>query len=177
MRPITPLAPGTTERMIQRLKQARNIGEHKRIQCILLRTRDQMNAQQISEVVGYHVSTVRRLHHEYLQGGEAGLTLQDRGGRRRENMKLKEEERFLNKFKKEAESGQLLEVSRLHEAYQKKIGRPTHPSTVYRLLKRHHWRKVMPRPTHPKNDPKAMQAFKKTSRTAWRGPEAGTTSQ
>ena len=171
MRPITPLASGTTEQMIKLLKQARNLGEHKRIQCILLRARDQMNAQQISEVVGYHVNTVRRLHHEYLHLGEAALKLQDRGGRRRENMTLKGEERFLKKFKKKAEAGELSEISQLHSSYEKEVGRRIPPSTIYRLLQRHQWRKIVPRPLHPKNDPKAMDTFKKTPRTAWCGPE------
>jgi hypothetical protein len=33
-------------------------------------------------------------------------------------------------------------------------------STVYRLLDRHGWRKVTPRPRHPKADPAAQAAFK-----------------
>jgi transposase len=35
-------------------------------------------------------------------------------------------------------------------------------STIYRLLERHGWRKVMPRPRHPKADVAAQAAFKKT---------------
>jgi hypothetical protein len=35
-------------------------------------------------------------------------------------------------------------------------------STVYNLLTRHGWRKLMPRPFHPKRDIAAQNAFKKT---------------
>jgi len=37
-------------------------------------------------------------------------------------------------------------------------------STVYRLLERAGWRKVAPRPSHPRKDPAAEEAFKKSSR-------------
>jgi hypothetical protein len=35
-------------------------------------------------------------------------------------------------------------------------------STVYRMLDRHGWRKLVPRPRHPKADVAAQAAFKKT---------------
>ena len=36
-------------------------------------------------------------------------------------------------------------------------------STIYRLLDRHGWRKLVPRPVHPKADLEEQAAFKKTS--------------
>ena len=36
-------------------------------------------------------------------------------------------------------------------------------STVYNLLARHSWRKLMPRPFHPKRDLVAQDAFKKAA--------------
>jgi Winged helix-turn helix len=35
-------------------------------------------------------------------------------------------------------------------------------STIYRLLDRHGWRKLMPRPKHPKASPEAQEQLKKT---------------
>ena len=46
-------------------------------------------------------------------------------------------------------------------AYEKAVGRHVAPSIVYRMLKRHDWRKIMPRPRHPKNDPVQFEMFKK----------------
>jgi hypothetical protein len=48
-------------------------------------------------------------------------------------------------------------------AYEKAIGHATSDSTVYNLLHRHGWRKLMPRPFHPKRDVAAQNAFKKTA--------------
>jgi transposase len=51
----------------------------------------------------------------------------------------------------------------LKAAYEKAIGHATSDSTVYNLLHRHGWRKLMPRPHHPKRDLAAQNAFKKTA--------------
>jgi hypothetical protein len=49
----------------------------------------------------------------------------------------------------------------LKVAYEEKIGHPTSDSTIYNLLARHQWRKLMPRPCHPEHDEEAQEAFKK----------------
>jgi Winged helix-turn helix len=45
--------------------------------------------------------------------------------------------------------------------YEKAIGHPTSNSTIYNLLGRHDWRKLMPRPFHPDRDLEAQKDFKK----------------
>ncbi len=60
-------------------------------------------------------------------------------------------------------TGELLNIHDLKVAYEKAIGHETSKSTVYNLLARHGWRKLMPRPFHPKRDPAAQDAFKKTA--------------
>jgi Winged helix-turn helix len=57
----------------------------------------------------------------------------------------------------------MLNIHDLKAAYEKAIGHPTSDSTVYNLLHRHGWRKLMPRPFHPKRDFAAQNAFKKTA--------------
>jgi len=44
---------------------------------------------------------------------------------------------------------------------RKPSGHDTSNSTVYNLLARHGWRKLMPRPFHPKRDIAAQNSFKK----------------
>jgi len=44
------------------------------------------------------------------------------------------------------------------------LGYKVPASSVYRMLERHGWRKIVPRPSHPKADPQAQEAFKKTLR-------------
>ena len=55
----------------------------------------------------------------------------------------------------------MVNIHDLKAAYEQAIGHPTSNSTVYNLLARHGWRKLMPRPFHPKRDLAAQSAFKK----------------
>jgi transposase len=77
-------------------------------------------------------------------------------------MSESEEDIFIKPFLESAKDGGILEVSRIHSAYEKKLGRNIKKSVVYRLLHRHDWRKIAPRPTHPKMDKDAQDTFKKT---------------
>jgi hypothetical protein len=40
------------------------------------------------------------------------------------------------------------------------VGHPVAKTTGYRVLKRHQWRKVVPRPRHPKRSAVEQEAFK-----------------
>ena len=60
-----------------------------------------------------------------------------------------------------AGAGEMLSVHDLKAAYEKAIGHETSKSTIYNLLARHGWRKLMPRPFHPRRDMAAQNAFKK----------------
>ena len=75
-------------------------------------------------------------------------------------MTLTEEKTPLARFAKSAGAGEMLN---LKAAYEKAIGHETSNSTVYNLLARHGWRKLMPRPFHPKRDLAPQNAFKKTA--------------
>jgi hypothetical protein len=66
-------------------------------------------------------------------------------------------------FAKAAGASELLNVHDLKSAYEQAIGYETSNSTVYDLLDRHGWRKVMPRLYHPRRNVEAQNAFKKTA--------------
>src|SRR5258708_22217086 len=81
------------------------------------------------------------------------------GGRKRENITLAEEKVLLARFAKAAGAGEMLNIHDLKAAYEKAIGHDTSNSTVYNLLARHGWRKLMPRPFHPNHDITAQDSF------------------
>jgi transposase len=83
----------------------------------------------------------------------------------RENMTFEEEKALLNKFAKAAGAGQLINVQEIKLAYEQEIGHTTSNSTIYALLQRHGWRKLMPRPFHPQRNLKAQKEFKKKAFT------------
>jgi transposase len=127
----------------------------------LARERD--DAARDCDCDGVSLSTVNRAHMAYDHGGIKALKPKPNGGRKHENMTLAEEKALLARFAKAAGAGEMLNIHDLKAAYEKAIGHATSDSTVYNLLQRHGWRKLMPRPFHPKRDLAAQNAFKKTA--------------
>ena len=154
-----------TRRQIRQLKTALRwkipAAQREHIQMVLLRESG-MAQPAIAEAMGVSLSTVNRAHMAYDGGGIKALKPKPIGGRQRENMTLSEEKALLARFSKAAGAGEMLKVHELKAAYEKAIGHETSNSTLYNLLARHGWRKLMPRPFHPKRDLAAQDAFKKT---------------
>jgi transposase len=100
---------------------------------------------------------------QFLRQGEGFWDRPERGGRRHQNLGREEEAQLLQSFLPSAERGGLLEVSRVKQAYEQAVGHLVPKSTVYRMLARHGWRKLAPRPRHPQSDEARQQTFKKTS--------------
>jgi len=134
--------------------------QRQRIQMVLLRESG-MTQPLIAAAMGVSLSTVNRAHMAYDRGGLRALEPKPIGGRKRENMSLDEERALLARFAKAAGAGEMLNIHDLKAAYEEAIGHETSNSTVYYLLARHGWRKLMPRPFHPKRDTLAQDAFKK----------------
>jgi transposase len=148
------------KRLQKALQREKDPTVRQRIQMVLLRE-DGKTQPKIAELTGLSLSTVNRAHMAYDNGGVNALRPKPTGGRRRENMTLEEEKAFLAKFAKAAGAGELLNIGELKSAYEEEIGHATSNSTVYDLLARHEWRKLMPRPFHPDRNIEAQQAYKK----------------
>ena len=155
-----------TKRQIRELKTALRwkipAAQRQRIQMVLLRESD-MTQSAIAAAMGVSLSTVNRAHMAYDRGGIKALKPRPIGGRQRENMILSEEKALLARFGQAAGAGEMLNVHDLKAAYEQAIGHPTSNSTVYNLLARHGWRKLMPRPFHPRRDLAAHDDFKKAA--------------
>lgn len=145
------------------LKRARSHAEYQRIQCVLIRATLGSSASQIAELLGWSTATVRVLHSRWSKEGDAIFDLRRRGGRHNQHLSPEQEQELLAPFVERAEAGGMLTVAEIQQAYQEQLGKQVAPSTIYRLLDRHGWRKVVPRPRHPKADVAAQAAFKKTA--------------
>ena len=98
-----------------------------------------------------------------MREGEAVLKGTGRGGRYYQNLSLEEERQLLQEVLAQSEKGGILEASRVKAAYEQVLSRKVPKSTIYRMLARHGWRKVVPRPRHPKSDASVQAEFKKTA--------------
>ena len=172
MRPRHPFPSGTTERTEALLESADSLSLVRRLQTILLRSKHDMSLKDISNITGFKQSTVRKLHHEYLQHGAAIFDLKDKGGRHNSYMDEEEEAAFLLRFESSGKKGGVLELSKIHAAHKANVGENIALSTTYRMLQRNGWRKLAPRPRHPSGNNEAIEHFKKTS-GGWYRPQEG----
>lgn len=133
-----------TEKLKKALLKARTKGEFQRAQCIWLRIALKLKAGQVAIALGWHVNSVRRLQSRYLREGEAALKGPGRGGRRRENLKASAERELLRRVLEAARPNEVVEARAVQEAYEKEVGRPVPRTTIYKMLTRNGWRRVLP---------------------------------
>lgn len=152
---------GTAEQVLVILRTAENKEILRRAQAIYCRAAHKMSLEQIADITGYTVSTIRKLHSLFLCKGLKIFDLCGRGGRHNSLMTPAEEVAFLVPFIESGDKGGILEVGAIHRALCEKAGRTVYLSTTYALLHRHGWRKIQPRSRHPKADKEAQAAFKK----------------
>jgi len=152
------------EGLEQVLRGARRKAEFQRVQGVWWRAARGLNAEQVAQALGWRPTSVRRLQAQFLRQGEGLWARPGPGGRHHQNLTREEEGRLLQGFLKRGEQGRSLEVSRVKQAYERAVGHVVPKSTVYRMLARHGWRKLAPRPRHRQADEARQQAFKKTSR-------------
>lgn len=157
----------TIHDLAERLKKAKGRPEFQRIQCVLIRATLGSTAAEIARLLGWSIATVHVIHSRWAKEGDAIFDLRPKGGRRNQYLTPEEEAAFLQPFLAKAEAGGILNAQEIKAAFEARVGRTVAKTTIYRLLDRLGWRKVAPRPRHPKSDLAAQTAFKKTRN---RGP-------
>lgn len=165
MRPAKSISEQDRLALKEMLKSVHTKLDYQRVQCLWLRAELGLNSTQIAAAVGFTKGTVRVIQHKYFAEGESILIGEGRGGRRHQYLTVEEEDELLKVFFDKAREGGVLVVSEIKSAYEKKVGRTVNKTTVYRMLERHGWRKIAPRPHHPKADPEVQEVFKKNSRS------------
>lgn len=143
------------------MKETKELERYRRMQAVYFRACYKEKAPKIAERTGLSIGTVWNIHSRWKRQGMSVFDPKDTGGRLREHLSFEEEKCFLKQFENEGVKGGILEVKAIHEAYQKIIGKNIALSTTYRMLDRHNWRKIMPRPRHPKGNLEVQATFKK----------------
>jgi transposase len=164
MRVSTPISKEQVAELEALLNQVETIAEYRRLQSVWLRATLHLTPEQIATAVRLKPATVRQLHSAFLRHGGRALLGPGRGGRRHEYLPVAAERELIESFRQQAESGHVPEIREIKAAYEARVGHPVHKTTVYRMLDRHGWRKIVPRPRHPKGNPEAQEAFKKLRR-------------
>lgn len=144
--------------------QATSIDELRQAQAVLLPLLYGLSLEQTAQVIGVSPGWACQLRCRFIAGRYAGAAgAPAPGGRRRQNMSIEQERQFLAPFIEQAQAGGVLVVSQIKAALDAHLGCAVALSSVYNLLHRHGWRKLVPDKAHPKSDSQAQQEWKKNS--------------
>ena len=128
-------------------KENKNKNVERRLKAIALRAEGK-TLREIGEQCGYHPSYISNILSAY---NKSRSNYWKSLHRQSSDMSYEEEEVLLEQFRKRAEAGEIVEVSEIKAAYEAALGRRIESrSLIYYILRRHGWRKVMPRSRHPK---------------------------
>lgn len=119
---------------------ANDAHELRKAQAVLLPALYSLDLVATGIAIGRSKATVCRLQAEFRTDYTgAHIAKKKRGGRRRQNLSLKQEAQLLEPFFQKAREGTPLVVADIRKAYETAVGKKVPASTVYRLLARHGW--------------------------------------
>lgn len=152
----------TPEEVIQKIKTTVGFW---RVQKWLI-VHNALNHPRSSEEIAKHLavskSLVNKTISEYNRYGSSSIDTQGKGGRRNSYLTKEEEQKFIERFVTQSQKGLIATAGEIKEAYEKLVGTKVHKTTIYRLLERNGWRKIVPLPHHPQKDKQSQEDFKKT---------------
>jgi transposase len=151
------------EEILSRMKRTVGFWRVQKWLAILIATVDPCPAQKIARHTGLAEQTIHNLISSYNRLGPQALEGPGKGNRGRAYLSLEEESEFLEPFFEGAAIGRIATAREIRKALEKRLGCSAHITSVYRLLKRHGWRKLVPRPVHAEAREERQAEFKKNS--------------
>ena len=153
-----------TEEEYQEIKEMETQIKDKRssrnLRVLMLRY-EGLKVREIAKAMGIEVNSVSRICTQYREQGLKEFVRNKYTSHCRLLSEEKETE-ILAEFEKKANAGEMITVKEIKAAFDEACKKDTGKVYVYLVLKRHKWRKVMPRPRHPKAaDQEACDASKK----------------
>jgi transposase len=144
-------------------RKAKTANDLRAAQAVIIPCRLGLSDRTTGGLLGRSRGSVVRMRNQFRQHhSQKELPVRNWGGRRYGYMSMEEERQFLSRFLDRASQGGAINAGDIKLAFEALVGHKVAKTTIYRMLDRHGWRKIMPRPSHPKTDPKAQKGFKKT---------------
>lgn len=131
-----------------------------RLRVIMMRYEGK-KVREIAEVTGMRKNSISQLCRRYREQGLEEF-MRKKATSHRYALTEEKEKEILSRFEAAAEAGQEITVREIKAAFDEERGKDTGRGYIYMVLKRHGWRKVMPRSRHPKAaNEEACEASKK----------------
>ena len=164
--------PTAAEPLRAAMKQARNVTEFRRAQCLWMLAALGVSAETVARAEGWPTRAVWDLQQQYRRHGETALRDRGRGGRRHQIFNRKQEYALLRRLRQQAWPSSTISFQAIHQAVEKEAGRPVKPSTVQQMIGRHGWGRASTIiiPQHKRPAPlsnQALEALRSGRRGLW----------
>ena len=154
------------EAIKQAEKETKDKNISRRLRVLMLRY-EGWKVREIAEMLGMRINSISQLCRRYKEQGLEEFK-RNKYTSHRQALTNEQEQAILSKFEEAAEAGHEITAQEIKAEFDKVRGKDTGRGYIYMLLKRHGWRKVMPRPRHPKAaSEEACEASKKLSKVCW----------
>ena len=148
----------------------------KRLRMLMLRY-EGYKVEEIAKMYGTRKEWISQICRKYREQGLEEF-IRNKYKAHHRSLTDAEEDAILAPFEKAAEAGQVVTVKEIKAAFDKVRGKDTGRGYIYMLLKRHGWRKVMPRSKHPKAaNEEACNASKKLNNPCWKPEKSASRTQ
>jgi len=149
------------ELLMKRMQETKDKAEYKKLHTVKLYFIDNKRADEVAKIMGTSIKMVYYTTGRYKKFGLGGLINKKRGGRKWAYMAFEEEKKLLDSLREEASKGMFVIVKLIKVKVEEKLGHVVSHDYIQDLLNRHGWRKLMPRPKHPKSSKEEQEEFKK----------------
>ena len=139
----------------------------RRLRVLMLRY-EGYKVRELAKIFGMRSNSISQLCRRYREQGLEEF-MRNKYTSHRRALTEEQEQEILSRFEKAAEAGKEVTALEIKAAFDETRGKDTGRGYIYALLRRHGWRKVMPRPKHPKAaSEEACEASKKLSKVCWK---------
>ena len=145
------------------MKLATSANDLRIAQAVLLPLQLGLTLHETAQAIGRSVGATCRMRTAYcaVAAGTRQSAQPKTALRNRAKATLEQEAAALDKVMHDASQGGVVIIPRLRPLIEQALGKTMALSGVYRMLHRHHWRKLAPDTQHPKGEPEARHAWKK----------------
>ncbi len=148
-------------------KETKDKNISRRLRVLMMRYEGK-KVRQIAEITGMRINSISQLCRRYREQGLEEFK-RNKATSHRYAMPEEKEREILARFEEAAEAGREVSAQEIKAAFDEARGKDTGRGYIYMVLKRHGWRKVMPRSKHPKAaNEEACEASKKLKPACWR---------
>lgn len=130
------------------------------LQSVIFPLVNGMSTIETATAIGRSPRWVTKVRNEFIRNA-AIVKKNSNKIRNKAYLSTDEEKAFLSSFFDSAKSGGLLEVSVIHKSLEHRLGRKVSLATVYNILHRNGWRKLVPDKRNTKTDVYAQEEWKK----------------